>query len=175
MIDWVNLLSGVTLGSIITWIISLLTLRYNYKRLFAETVSQNRMDWMNIWRENLSILIGAAESIHNAPHYEDDKDFKRPDGNRTDQELQDLYLYGEKNSPYVKYRNEFYKARNTIVSRLNMLEEKHVLVLGALNKFDFSRENENFEAEKAYIIELARVILKPEWERLKREAKGKEK
>jgi len=175
MIEWVNLLSGVTLGSIITWIISLLTLRYNYNRLFAETVSQNRMDWMNIWRENLSILISSAESIHNAPHYKDDKNFERPDGDMTEQELQDIYLYGDKNSPYVKYRNEFYKARNAIVSRINMTEEKHVLMFGALNKFDFARDNENFETEKAYIIELARAILKPEWERLKREAKGQEK
>ena len=175
MEEWLTILLSSIGGGGVGWLISGLTLNFNYKRLFAETVSQNRMDWMNIWRENLSILIGSAESIHNAPYYKDDKNFERPDGDMTEQELQDIYLYGDKNSPYVKYRNEFYKARNAIISRINMTEEKHVLMFGALNKFDFARDNENFETEKAYIIELARAILKPEWERLKREAKGQEK
>lgn len=173
MIGWIDLLSGITLGSIVTWIISLLTLRYNYNQLFAETVSQNRMDWMNIWRENLSILIGAAESLHNAPDYVKIVQYKR--GRKAITTPQQKVLFENCINQYEQYRNEFYKARNTIISRLNLTEENHRKMFDALNNFSYLKSNKEFELDKAYIIELARAILKPEWERLKREAKGKEK
>ena len=145
-----DIITGGIIGAVVTAIFSYFNLKFSYKKLFAESVSKNRMDWMNIWRENLATLIGCAESLHNK-------------------------CSGKVSDEYIKYENEFYKARNAIISRLNMQEEKHVLMFGALNNFDYTEPDEDFEKKKAYIIELARAILKPEWERFKDEARGKEK
>ena len=61
-----------------------------------------------------------------------------------------------------------------ITTRLNMTEELHVMMFGAINDLDYSEEDDKkFNAKCAYIEELARKILKPEWERVKEEAKGK--
>ena len=48
-------------------------------------------------------------------------------------------------------------------------------MLAAIKKFDYSTENEKFATQCEYIEELARKILKPEWERVKAEACGKNK
>ena len=118
-------------------------------------------------------MIGAAESLHNAPDYVKIVQYKR--GRKAITTPQQKVLFENCINQYEQYRNEFYKARNTIISRLNLTEENHRKMFDALNNFSYLKSNKEFELDKAYIIELARAILKPEWERLKREAKGKEK
>ena len=55
-----------------------------------------------------------------------------------------------------------------------MDEELHVLMFAAINQIDF-KNCDDFVVKREYILELARKILKPEWERLKDEARGKRK
>ena len=62
-----------------------------------------------------------------------------------------------------------------ITSRLNMEEELHKIMFSAINTLDWSPSNGKFAAQREYILETARQILKPEWERVKHEAKGKNK
>ena len=66
-----------------------------------------------------------------------------------------------------------YQAKSMIVSRLNLTEGNHVLMKASLDNFDYNDDEKTFIAKREYILELARQILKPEWERVKQEAKGK--
>ena len=139
MEEWLTILLSSIGGGGVGWLISGLTLNFNYKRLFAETVSQNRMDWMNVWRENLSTLIGAAESLHNAPDYVKIVQYKR--GRKVIATPQQKVLFENCINQYEQYRNEFYKARNTIISRLNLTEENHRKMFDALNNFSYLKSN----------------------------------
>lgn len=142
-------LVGAIAGAIIGFIASILTLRYNYKKLYAETVSNNRMEWINIWRENLAIFLSCARILH-----------LRLD--RNDKDIIDI-------------KKQMYQAQYMITIRLNLAENSHQLIYAAILEIDTSQTNENFNAQCAFIEETARNILKPEWERVKDEAKGVKK
>ena len=142
-------LGGVVLSAIITIIINLGQTRYNYHQLFAETVSKNRMEWINVWRENISKFLACAEILQNCPN------------SKTCDKCE-----------MVEYKKEFYESRAMITSRLNMEDELHILMLAAINQIDFKPQDKEFVAKREYILELARQILKPEWDRVKAEAKG---
>lgn len=144
-------LIGAIAGALIGFIASLLTLRFNYHQLFASTVSSNRMEWINVWRENISKFLACAEILHT-------KD-------RTNDNEKEL----------LGYEKELLEARAMIITRLNTKENDHVLMYGALTQIDYSPLSQSFYAQQTVIIELARKILKPEWERVKNEAKGKRK
>ena len=55
---------GVLATICVTLLIGLFKTRYIYRQLFAKAVSQNRMDWINKWRENLSVFLTAAKVLH---------------------------------------------------------------------------------------------------------------
>ena len=58
-----ELLSAL-IGALFGFFASLLTLRFHYRQLFAETVSKNRMDWINVWRESLAEFLSVATVLH---------------------------------------------------------------------------------------------------------------
>ena len=142
-------LAGVILSVGISLMVALLTRRYNYHHLFAETVSKNRMEWINVWRENISTFLAIAETLHDSGCKKD------------------------KPCELCELKKEMLKARAMITTRLNMTEELHCLMFAAIKQIDCSQSNTQFEAQREYIEELARKILKPEWERVKNEAQGK--
>lgn len=150
MEDWLSALIGAIIGALVSWGATYVTVRFNYRQLFAETVSTNRMDWINVWRENISKFLACAEILQ-----------KCQNTAKCDQ------------CKIVEYKKEFYESRAMITSRLNMSEELHVLMFAAINQIDFKTSDAEFVAKREYILELARQILKPEWERVKAEAKGK--
>ena len=49
--------AGALIGAFIGSVGTFFTLRYNYRHLFAETVSQSRNRWLNELREHLSVLL----------------------------------------------------------------------------------------------------------------------
>ena len=53
-------LIGAIVGALVTAVIGIFTLKFNYKQLFAETVSQSRNFWLNEMRENISIMLAEA-------------------------------------------------------------------------------------------------------------------
>lgn len=135
-------LIGAIIGGVLTGVTTFLTLRFNYNQLYAQTVSQNRMEWINVWRENVSEFLAIAEEIH---------------------------LVGSISQEQgIRYN----AAQNMVLARLNMSEELHRLMFQAVNALDCTPTNARFHAEKEYIMELMRLILKPEWERVKQEASG---
>ena len=140
-------LGGVVVSVLVTIAFGIITHRYNYNQLFAQTISSNRMEWINVWRENISKFLACAEFLH-----------KHKD---------------KKCEKCCEYEKEMYQAKSMIGSRLNLTEENHVLMKASLDNFDYNDDEKTFIAKREYILELARQILKPEWERLKDEAKGK--
>ena len=146
------------LGAVIGAIGTYLTLRFNYKQLYAQTVSSNRMDWINVWRESISSFLACAEILQK--HHSNTK-------NNTN-----CKTPTQCNECLVKHEYEMYKYRAMILSRLNLTEPDHVEMMAVLEKFNFICDNKRFALQRELILELARNILKPEWERMKKEAKG---
>lgn len=157
----ISLITGIV-GVIIGYALSFLTLRFNYHQLFAETVSKNRMEWINVWRENISIFLAHAETLHEMHKIQQNQSSNS--GHLSSQ--------GNAQTNY-DYLLEMNKARTMITSRLNMTEELHVLMEDAVNNLDYTKSDQEFKKQCDSILEIAREILKPEWERVKREAKGK--
>lgn len=48
------------IGCLVGVLGSYFTLRFNYRQLFAETVSQSRNHWLNEMRENISVMLAEA-------------------------------------------------------------------------------------------------------------------
>ena len=144
---------GVVLSLLVTIAFGIITNHYNYNQLFAQTVSDNRMDWINVWRENISKFLACAEFLHR----HNDKNCEKSD------ECDKCY----------EYEKEMYQAKSMIISRLNLTENEHVFMKASLDNFDYNDDEKTFIVKREYILELARKILKPEWERVKQEAKGK--
>lgn len=161
MKEMMSSLIGVLVGSVLTFVISCLTLRFNYRQLFAETVSQNRMEWINAWRENISIFLSCAHILRTKEKRKSEKCWiSRCFGNSDQGDTSDL-------------ETKLYKARSMITMRLNMAEEPHKLMYGALMNFNWKTKDDSKFKKQCEVVELlAREILKPEWERVKDEAKG---
>lgn len=160
-----SLVSGF-LGAVFGGLISLLALRFNYRKLFAETVSANRMEWINVWRENVSKFLACAEVLNR--HYE----CRKPPSKcwfvrlKTEDASKELLR--------IEIEKEMYEARAMITSRLNLDEPSHRAMLMAITNFDFqTTDRKLFVNQRETILTLERKILKPEWERVKQEAKGK--
>lgn len=147
-------LGGVILSVLVSVLFHIGTTRYNYNQLFAQTVSNNRMDWINVWRANIARFLACTELLIEY----------QCGGCNCDNECK-----------LIEQKKEFYESRGMITSRLNMEEELHVLMCAAINQIHYSDKRENFIPKREYILELERKILKNEWERVKDEARGKRK
>lgn len=162
------------IGAVVALVGSYWVNKFSYKQLFAQTISSNRMDWINVWRENVSKFLACAEIIHDHEVQKNKISKKRvtckkgkcivvvfyPTSNETDNKI-------------IEYRKEMLEARAMIISRLNLNEQDHIDMMAALDLFDCNCSEEQFNLQRELVLELTRQILKPEWERLKREAKGK--
>lgn len=151
--------SGVIVSVVVSLLIAFLSRRYNYHQLFAETVSKNRMEWINVWRQNISIFLSTAKALRSCKCV-----------NCTKAE--------HKNCSCSKYTSELKRqmgeAQSMITMRLNMAEELHQLMFAAIHGFEYDVKDEEFNKKCEYIETTARAILKIEWERVKDEARGKE-
>ena len=146
-------LGGVLLSTVISFWVASSSTRFDYQQLFAQTVSNNRMDWINVWRESLAIFLSRAEVLHN---------YNCPKSCSHTKQQQ---------CPVCEQELKLQEAKERILIRLNLREPKHVLMRRLLTEFDVSASDYK---EKCESIELlARDILKEEWERVKQEAKGK--
>lgn len=153
-----NIASAI-IGAIVGFIASALTLRFSYKQLFAQTVSQNRMDWINNFREELSIVVGTAKYlnyIHQQNKYSDiDGNTYQPSEQVLSAEKARVKLLTRLNTNSTKEGNEY---NDVFAEMINMLE---------------FTGNDNLSLIKK-IEETAKLILEPEWKRVKKEAKGNE-
>lgn len=136
------------IGAVVGFGSGYLTLRLGYKDLYARTVSTNRMDWINNFREEISIVIAGI----------------RCKGRNSEGTVDDIIYQAE-------------KARAKLLTRLNMNiarigNEYNAVMNDVLNKIDFSNTSISDQKYIETLIGLSRKILEPEWRRVKQEAGG---
>lgn len=144
-------LCGVIISVLVTLLINVGQSKYNYNQLFAQTVSSTREKWLCIFRENLSKCLACAEILN-----------QWEDGQHKGDELKK-----------VEYEKEFFESRGMLVSRLNMNEKLHMLFFAAISQIDYAKPCVEFVAKREYVYEVARSLMKEEWECVKKEARGK--
>ena len=130
-------LSGVVLFVVVSFIVSRGTSRYNYRQLFAKTVSESRNKWLNEMRGFISTMLAEVN-------------FQPTNKTRT---------------------KKYWKARNEITLRLNLNEALHFALNNEILKLDCPN-NANQNETINNIISISQEILKGEWEKVKKEAKG---
>ena len=64
---------------------------------------------------------------------------------------------------------EYYKAKNQVLLRLNLIEPLHKMLSQQIESLD---NCENYQNTRDKIVEILQAILKEEWEKVKSEAKG---
>ena len=147
-----GLVSGL-IGALLGAGVSFLTLRFNYRDLYSRSVSTNRMEWINNFREEIATIIAALECA------------KTPFTQNDDIIIDDI-IY------------QAYKARAKLLTRLNMDTSKNgneynKVMADILVSIDFETDFPNNAQRVNALVELSRKILEPEWKRVKNEAGGK--
>ncbi|MCQ2372703.1 MAG: hypothetical protein MJ050_01340 [Phascolarctobacterium sp.] len=139
------------LGATVQPLFQALTHRYNYNKLYAETVSQSRMQWIDNFREEFSCFIGTAIYCKKVQFIS--KDVKA--GNVLAAEQARVKLLTRLNQDVSKDGNEFNRA-----------------FADKLEQIDLYNPNSYSKDDLDKLVELSRAILEPEWKRVKEEAKG---
>ena len=143
-------LIGALIGAILTFIPSVFTIRFSYKQLFAQTVSNSRTNWIDNFREEFSDFLGMVCFIKNNHCCKTcKKEIIKAERAR-------VKLLTRLNQDTTKNGNEF---NEVFASRLNDINLYAPATI----------TSDKIEA----LISLSRAILEPEWNRVKREAKGK--
>ena len=147
-------LSGAILSIGISLFISLGTSRYNYNKLFAKTVSESRNKWLNEMRDFISTML--AEVKNPCPLGKD----------------KDICKNAECQLHSTDTRtNKYWKARNEIMLRLNLNEPLHLMLKNEILQLDNSKDDKDDKTVEKIIL-ISQSLLKEEWEKVKKEAKG---
>lgn len=129
-------------GAIIGAIIgALFTVVVTKMNNYNQSVSQCRNKWLNDMRENISNMLACKNAL-----------------NWADQEKK------------IELKREYEYAKNQTLLRLNLSENKHVLLKLAIEELDSFQNYSEETAQK--IAEISRSIFKEEWEKVKYEARG---
>ena len=121
---------------------SLFTVAVTKMNNYNQSVSQCRNKWLNDMRENISKMLACKKALDDA----------------------------ENNEKKIELKREYEYAKNQTLLRLNLSENKHILLKLAIEELD-SLQNYSDEIVQK-IAEISRSILKEEWEKVKYEAKG---
>lgn len=141
-------LVGVLIGTLISYIVAKKTSKFNYDELFAKNITTSRMEWINVWRTSISNFCTNVK----------------------------VYASYKTNlgTNEIEIVSKIEKAKNDILIRLNLNEEKHILFYKLITDLDYRVISLNSD-ELEKIMYLGREILKEEWERVKKESRGMKK
>ena len=146
---------GALIGAAVGFLSAILTLWLGRRQLYVTAVSENRMAWINIWRENLARMLACAELLNNRQCCSTCTSDHSSNGSC---------------ASLLQAEREFLEARGMLSTRLNLAESNHKAMLLLLNDLDYRADREEFLRRREAILALGRKILKPEWERIKKEA-----
>lgn len=130
--------------AIITSIIGFRNIGLSYKRLFAETVSSSRNNWINVWRDEISKFLAISDML-------------RPESGCIDKD-------NDRNE-YLKLLEEYHTSKNKILMRLNMNEKRHQEVYILINKITYEEglNDVDYMKCKERLMAVTRDLLKEEW------------
>ena len=153
--DWIELLLSGIIATLVSAAVSFVSIRFNYHELFARTVSENRMDWINKFRDEISTIV-ATIKVNNT----DDKMLFAAEKAKAS-------LITRLNQDITKPGNEYNKRMLEELNKVNfdLGESSNDL---KKNSSDLGGCNGKIEA----LLDLSRKILEPEWKRVKEEARG---
>jgi hypothetical protein len=146
-------------GVLVTCVV---TYKISKKSEWCGLVSKNRMDWIISFRSNISKMLANGKCIFR---------FGENDSVKSKEKIK-----GKNNliSLHICYE----QAKDEILSRLNLKEYLHTELKGEIERLDLLIEKgddiSDLESVESEILDTTRKILKPEFERVKREAKGDE-
>lgn len=64
------IVAAITLiAAVITFVIGFKNIGFSYKSLFAETVSSNRNNWINVWRDEVSKFLAISDILRYEKKY----------------------------------------------------------------------------------------------------------
>lgn len=166
--DWSKIVDWLLSGALIIWFFKWQTNQINMRKLFAETVSKSRMEWITSFRNEIGIIVAAIKMRNHViggiccgleagkVECADCKECKK--------------------KYYTETVPEALKAVSTLCTRLNMNitkkgNEYNGILDEMLSRIDFYEKNKGDISEEDF-ISIARDILEPEWRRVKDEARG---
>ena len=155
-----NILDGFV-GVIIGFVASYILLRFNYKDLYAKTVTYSRENSNNILRENISNILAICRLVNKFGYYNEKEDRDKCINNEIYNKLFELYKSISICKMMMSIRggkgNEYHTELTTILDCISNDIKNEIAV------------------EEKHIIDLeiyTRCILDYEWIRIKNEAKG---
>lgn len=142
----ITLLCGI-IAAVVSMITSNITTRFSYKQLFAETVSKSRNKWLNEMRDFISTMLTEVQKHCSNKNAQDN----------------------DSSSAHHERTSDYWKARNEIMLRLNLNEPLHLMLKNEILNLDNNSDEKTIEN----IIAISQTLLKEEWEKVKKEARGK--
>ena len=167
-VNWIDIIKWFISYVLLTNFFKWQTNKTNMKKLFAETVSKSRMEWITNFRNEIGIIV-AAIKMRNHVIRGICCGLEAGKGECADcKECKKKY--------YTETVPEALKAVSTLRTRLNMNitkkgNEYNGILDEMLSRIDFYEKNKGDISEEDF-ISIARDILEPEWRRVKDEARG---
>ena len=159
-----NIVDLLVPGGFITWFFNWQKNKIDMRKVFAETVSKSRMEWITSFRNEIGTIVAAIKMRN---HVLEGKCCNLAKGTCADcKECKKKY--------YTEVVPEALKAVSTLRTRLNMNitkrgNEYNDILDDMLHEIDFYEKNDVSEED---LISITRKILEPEWGRVKDEAGG---
>ena len=167
-VNWIDIIKWFISYVLLTNFFKWQTNKTNMKKLFAETVSKSRMEWIINFRNEIGIIV-AAIRMRNYVLERNGCNLENGKGTCSDcEECQKKY--------YTEIVPSALEAVSTLRTRLNMdITKKGNEYNGRLDemlsRIDFYNKNQDDVSEED-LIDVTRKILEPEWRRVKDEARG---
>lgn len=162
---------GVLVSVAISFLVSNLTLRYNYKHLYADVVSKSRNHWLDEMRANIAKMIAARYCmIMSKPQGANGQ----PQGANRQNKNTNAPIICNRWNRYGKAFNDYYAARAEVLLRLNNREDLHADLHRLIYALDECNDHDECMALEVRILAVCEPLLKTEWDRVRREARGKE-
>jgi hypothetical protein len=161
----ISLVTGLITGLVT----ALVTINTNNKNIWSESVSKSRMDWIVRFREEISIIVGSIQFLQQFKEKEikiegKDKEINTEDKDNVSQfNIRDI-IYNA-----LKARSSLLTRLNTNFSDGNEFNSSLTKLLNDIDFFNISALPTNYDNE---IINITKDILEPEWQKVKKEAKG---
>lgn len=168
IMEWSTIVDWLLSGAVIVWFFKWQTNKINMRKVFAETVSKSRMEWITNFRNEIGIIV-AAIKMRNYVLEGNCVNSEKGKAKCSDcEECRKKY--------YTEIVPDALKAVSTLRTRLNMnITKKGNEYNGSLDemlsRIDFYNKNQDDVSEED-LIDVTRKILEPEWGRVKDEARG---
>lgn len=168
VMDLYDFLKLILSGSLLTSIFARQTNQINMQKLFAETVSKSRMEWITSFRNEIGIIVAAIKMRNYVLERNCVNSEKCKEKCSDCEECRKKY--------YTEIVPDALKAVSTLRTRLNMNitkkgNEYHGILDDMLRGIDFYKKKTNDVSDED-LISVTRKILEPEWGRVKDEAMG---